>query len=149
MTRINLVPPSELSRLHLIAEYRELPRIFGLADKAMKRGEKPDDKRNPQAYALGSGHCRFFYPRLRFLQIRQYQLIREMLTRGMNPLFTDVPGPETFGHDHVWWKNYEPTPEALALNRARILERTPHAARLPTARVPDAWRREAAGVDHP
>jgi len=30
MTRINCAPKKELSDKHLAAEYRELPRIFGL-----------------------------------------------------------------------------------------------------------------------
>lgn len=31
MTRINRIPVEELSRQHLVAEYRELPRVFALA----------------------------------------------------------------------------------------------------------------------
>lgn len=60
MTRINCIPPRELSREHLIAEYRELPRIFALVRAAIARGESPDDPRNPTSYTLGAGHVRFF-----------------------------------------------------------------------------------------
>ena len=35
MTRINLLPPSQLADQHLIAEWRELPRIFGLVKKKL------------------------------------------------------------------------------------------------------------------
>jgi deoxyribonuclease V len=35
MTRINLLPPSELADQHLLAEWRELPRIFGLVKKKL------------------------------------------------------------------------------------------------------------------
>lgn len=38
MTRINLVDPSTLHTKHLIAEYRELPRVFALAEAAAFRG---------------------------------------------------------------------------------------------------------------
>lgn len=122
MTRINLVPPSELSRQHLIAEYRELPRIFGLVRKAIERGELPNDKRNPTAYTLGTGHCRFFYSRLRFLHIRQYSLIEEMFKRGYNVTHKDVVGMDEFLAG--WANDYVPTEEALAINRARIKERS-------------------------
>lgn len=33
MTRINVVPVTELTDKHLLAEYRELPRIFGASKK--------------------------------------------------------------------------------------------------------------------
>lgn len=126
MTRINLVPPSELSRQHLIAEYRELPRIFGLVRKAIERGEKPDDKRNPKAYTLGTGHCRFFYNKLHFIQMRQYAVISEMVKRGYDPKYRTVD----FLNDirDPWKKKYIPTEEALAINRARIKERSNVAA---------------------
>ena len=34
MTRINCVPVEELHQKHLVAEYRELPRVFRLAEAA-------------------------------------------------------------------------------------------------------------------
>ena len=66
MTRINVVPPAELCNKHLLAEYRELPRVFGLA--------KPVDDA-PSAYVLGKGHVRFFYDKLGYLAKRQRQII--------------------------------------------------------------------------
>ena len=39
MTRINLVPPKELTDQHLMREYQELPRIVGLVRKAIHRGK--------------------------------------------------------------------------------------------------------------
>lgn len=122
MTRINVVPPSELTREHLIAEYRELPRVFGLIRDAVSRGEAPDDLRNPRLYTLGKGHVRFFYDKLAFLWHRHTNLVIEMGKRGYSPMYKFVPG-------FVWdipedrWNNYEPTAEALAINRARIAER--------------------------
>jgi deoxyribonuclease (pyrimidine dimer) len=53
MTRINVVPPRELTRQHLIAEYRELPRVFGLVKKAAARGERPSLNRARIALRLG------------------------------------------------------------------------------------------------
>lgn len=55
MTRINLVPPEELSRQHLVAEYRELPRIFALVRAAQGKGLKPANIKAPAVYVLGRG----------------------------------------------------------------------------------------------
>ncbi len=123
MTRINLVPPAELSDKHLGAEYRELPRIFGLVRKAIQRGEKPTDARNPKDYVLGTGHVRFFYPRLGFLYVRHLQLIEECKRRGRHVSF-DNPTELLVGIPPEWHGVYRPTAEALAINRQRIKERS-------------------------
>lgn len=122
MTRINVVPPQELTDLHLLAEYRELPRVFGLAHAAYQRGEQPDDPRNPREYTLGPGHVRFFYPRLRYLRDRFHALVAEMISRGFRPAYTDVPVHYVL-MPPAWVQNYEPTELALNINRARIEER--------------------------
>ena len=121
MTRINLVPPSELSDKHLGAEYRELPRVFGLVRDAIARGERPDDPRNPKTYVLGPGHVRFFYNKCRFLHTRYMRITEECRRRGR---IVNYSLPPSSGIDDEWWGNYEPTPEALALNRQRIKERS-------------------------
>ena len=122
MTRINVVPPAELTDLHLLAEYRELPRIFRMAYAAYKRGELPDDPRNPTEYTLGRGHVRFFYSRLRYLRDRFHAIVEEMLSRGFNPAHRDVPVFYVL-MPPAWVQPYEPTDLALNINRARIEER--------------------------
>lgn len=115
MTRINVVPPEELCRQHLVAEYRELPRVFSLARKAGCRAPSSSH------YTLGAGHVRFFYDKLGWLLERQKALIAEMQRRGYAPQHTE---PERLVEGlplGVW----EPTPEAIAINRARIAERMP------------------------
>ena len=83
MTRINCVPVQELSGPHLVAEYRELPRVFALARKAAARGVV-----EPTAcYTLGKGHLLFFYTRLGYLVRRHAELIAEMKRRGYKPAF--------------------------------------------------------------
>lgn len=123
MTRINCVPPTELTVKHLVAEYRELPRVFGLVRLAVARGEAPDDPRNPLAYTLGKGHIRFFYCRLGYLTRRQQALVAEMQRRGYQPSFTET-AQLLAGLPPEWCADWEPTAEALALNRARIAERS-------------------------
>lgn len=127
MTRINCIPPHELSGPHLVAEYRELPRIFTLVRAAIARGEKPCDPRNPPGYRLGAGHVRFFYPRLGYLARRQAALIAEMLARGYAPGFTET-AHLLEGIPAEWCGDWQPDPEAMALNRARIAERLAKAA---------------------
>jgi hypothetical protein len=128
MTRINVVPVEELSQQHLVAEYRELPRIFNLVRAAIVRGESPCDKRNPLAYTLGTGHCRFFYSKLGWLKERQRALVGEMWRRGYKPSFTDVEGLLS-GIPEPWCCDWTPDTTAMEINRARISERS--GARLP------------------
>lgn len=118
MTRINCVPVGELSAKHLVAEYRELPRIYALAVKAYERGESP--AQHGEHYTLGAGHVRFFYSRLGYVTKRHGQLIREMRKRRYNPSHVTVNAPEL---PPTWYRNWTPTPEALAINRERIKQR--------------------------
>lgn len=132
MTRINCVPVESLCDQHLLAEYRELPRVFGLVTAAVKRGERPDDPRNPKTYTLGSGHVRFFYPRLFWLNVRQDQIVTEMFWRGFKPQFTDSLWSqfnEAIPFKTGWWGVWVPSEADIALNQARINERLPAKAR--------------------
>jgi deoxyribonuclease (pyrimidine dimer) len=109
VTRINCVPVTLLTGPHLVAEYRELPRVYALAWEALDRGENPCD--HPDEYVLGPGHVRFFYSRLRYVRSRQVQLITEMQRRGYQPKFTKphdiAPWPRG------WRRGWEPPQTAL------------------------------------
>lgn len=122
MTRINCVPVEELTDKHLGAEYRELPRLFGQIQKAIERGESPDDPRNPKEYKLGKGHTRFFYNKVSWLTKRYLQLVQECIKRGR---VVNYPNPPDLLNTITpeWWQTWEPTPEAMELNRQRIKER--------------------------
>lgn len=122
MTRINCIPPAQLSGPHLVAEYRELPRVFALARAAISRGERPDDPRNPKDYTLGTGHVRFFYGRLGYLAKRQASLVAEMKSRGYDPKFTQTD-ELLDGIPEEWRSDWTPTQQAVAINRKRIEER--------------------------
>lgn len=116
MTRINVVPVSELCDKHLLAEYRELPRVFTCARQPLP-GEK-----FPTAYTLGAGHMKFFYDKLAFLYRRAKALYKEGRARGFNLNYHPAGLFKPFAYNGVW-NDWEPTPEALELNRARIAER--------------------------
>lgn len=116
MTRINCIPVVGLHDKHLLAEYRELPRVFKLA--------RPCNDA-PVQYTLGAGHVKFFYDKLRFLYNRQHDIVIEMKRRGFKPTFN----PEDL-HKRFYspaqlplWNSWVPTQKDMALNRARISER--------------------------
>ena len=133
MTRINCIPVSELTDKHLLAEYRELPRISQLSwDWAMKNKlitDKLDSytvyhevfiKTNlPQTYRLGTGHVKFFYDKGEYLKRRfEDEIVPEMQRRGFKTNFTKYrTHPDRFNRD---WK---PDEDAMELNRQRIKER--------------------------
>lgn len=119
MTRINCVPVNELTDKHLGAEYRELPRVFGLAYAAYKRGEDPS--KYPQEYLLGPGHVKFFYTRLWWLECRFLELVAECHKRGRKTTYTGIPVMPRMPQS--WWRDWKPDDAALALNRARIRAR--------------------------
>lgn len=123
MTRINLVPPKELSDRHLVAEYHELPRIFGLVKKAIAAGKDPEAYRQEfKNYTMGTGHVKFFYGRLKFIADRQISLIEEMLARKMRPSYGEF---ETIirGIPKEWFGDWKPDEKALEISRKRIAER--------------------------
>ena len=76
MTRINLIAPKELSDQHLLAEIRELPRIFKLVEKyGIQKSKIPNE------FTLGKGHVNFFRDKLFFLLNRYNQLYIEAKSR--------------------------------------------------------------------
>jgi len=131
MTRINVVPVTELTDKHLLAEYRELPRVFRAAQKWHRKGGNVDDL--PDTYRLGTGHVKFFYCRLQFCYLRQRDLYAECRRRGFNvtlkpnrkQLMGNVPS--------CLQRDYTPTREALRINRERIATRLDEAAQRRTA----------------
>lgn len=123
MTRINVVPVQSLTRAHLVAEYRELPRTFALAHKA-SISSRPWTNNQPKQYTLGTGHILFFYDKLGFLAKRHLELIQEMIRRGYEPKFLDCLKEQW--QDKIpagYWKDYVPTKDAIQINQERIDKR--------------------------
>lgn len=122
MTRINLVDPASLCDKHLGAEYRELPRVFGLVRAASVRGEHPADLRNPTEFRLGAGHVRFFYSRLGWVVERYMLLVQECHRRGR---IVNFASPDIAGIPAEWFGYWQPTERDIALSKARIESRMP------------------------
>lgn len=118
MTRINCIDPDLLSDKHLIAEYRELPRIFNLIRKAQERG----DTKTLPTYRLGQGHVRFFYDKALFLKNRQQSLINECLKRGFNIQYTDT-STLLNGIDQDRQNDWVPLDDSKQINIDRINDR--------------------------
>lgn len=114
MTRINVVPVTELENKHLLAEYRELPRVLKLCRKL-------DNKERVKDYVLGPGHVKFFYDKILFLKKRQDSIIDELLSRGFNLNFTNTEDFTKVPKD--FYNDWEPTENSIQLNRQRIKER--------------------------
>ena len=75
----------------------------------------------PSQYKLGTGHVKFFFNKMKFLQTRFEQLVNEMNRRGYTTNYTDssifIP------HNKEFYGDYIPTIEAMSINRERIQER--------------------------
>jgi deoxyribonuclease (pyrimidine dimer) len=124
MTRINVVRPSHLHDKHLLAEYRELPRVFSLVRAAQLKGKGPADLGLPTAYCLGQGHVKFFYDKLAYLLCRQKMLISELEFRGFSPNFTQ-PEALALGLRRHWMNDWAPSADDQLINCMRIVERMP------------------------
>lgn len=111
MTRINVIPVSELSDQHLIAEYHELPRV-------LKQNINTADA--PEKYCLGKGHMKWAKRYSWFTWKRFIDLIIEMKYRGFKVNW-DTDDLLELNADKQ--KDYHPTPEDIELNRGRIREK--------------------------
>lgn len=117
MTRINCIPVSELCDKHLIAEYRELPRVFKLARQSYLM------EKIPQSYTLGTGHVKFFYDKLLFLYNRQHDITNEMLKRNFKPQFNADTLIVWKNTKEKLWGDWHPSEVDMAINRERISQR--------------------------
>lgn len=126
MTRINVVEPSELTNKHLMGELHEITRIYGLVRKAQDRKINKynfkDKIKQPNCYTLGAGHVYFFYDKLGFITERYYALNREAIERNFKVKPIDKEQLVS-GIQEWWFGDYQPTQEAIEINRKRISER--------------------------
>lgn len=122
MTRINLVHPSYLTNKHLMAEYRELPRIFTSVRKLISENKTPNDVNISPTYILGTGHNKFFYNKISFLINRYKKLYIELKNRGYNlddKIYNSII-KDAENIPKIWSESYAPTPEEIYLNMARL-----------------------------
>tara|TARA_R100000152_G_C6732067_1_gene156621 strand:- start:328 stop:738 length:411 start_codon:yes stop_codon:yes gene_type:complete len=122
MTRINIIPTSELADQHLVAEYRELFMVGSALQRTLKSKNAAKTLNSlPEKYTLNTGHVKFFYNKGKYLHKRYKELIAEMKARGMNP------DPERKFKREQWpdilYNDWTPSPEEQLIVRQRIQER--------------------------
>jgi deoxyribonuclease (pyrimidine dimer) len=140
MTRINLVPPEELTDQHLFAEFREIkmiPWALARSIQAAFRGYSYAYPRHeamnlacahvirsiPPEFTLNKGHVKFFYDKGKYLRER-YELIKaELDRRGVNYDKSSDFDPEGIMLAGLWSGSYNPTEQALKIIRTRINEK--------------------------
>lgn len=122
MTRINTINPRCLLDSHLIAEWRELPRI---PNTIISGKAKIDFKKIPDKFCLGIGHAIFFYNKLTFLEKRHAAICKEMDKRGIKrdpTIRVDLSRlPDVYRV--ALCNDYQPTIEDQLLSIDRICER--------------------------
>lgn len=87
MTRINAnIPPKELTRMHLVAELREITMVPASLKRSLHSKSINEVLRYiPSQFTLNTGHVKFFYDKLHFLKDRFDALCEEMRIRGYQP----------------------------------------------------------------
>jgi len=127
MTRINVVPVEVLSDKHLMAEYRELPRIFTSVHKLQAQNiMNPITIGIPKNYCLGTGHMKFFYNKIGWLLTRYEQLYSELVKRKFNldnEMYSSIVKNARMLR-RIYFRPYEPSPEDIYLNMARLCKRS-------------------------
>lgn len=131
MTIINCVPVETLTDEHLLAEYKEITRPFNKMVRRIDLHGEDHAISNiiiPDRYVLGSGHEAFFFDKLEWLFKRYFIVYDELLDRGFNldsPKFFSITRDIKTRLSHTkYWCDWNPTPEDMYLNMARLVKRT-------------------------
>lgn len=122
MTRINLLPPTELTDQHLVAEYREMTMVPASLNRTLKSKNGLDQSRINSKYTLNTGHVYFFYDKGKYLKERYDSLVTEMKLRGMNPDPNRIFPTQIF-EDNDLYGDWEPSIDEIDINLKRIEER--------------------------
>lgn len=120
MTRINSnLPPSELKRAHLIAEYREITMVPAALRRSLRTKSKTDILKSiPKQFTLNAGHVKFFYNKQGFLIKRFNAIVSEMKNRGYK--YTLNRADAFLGFDDDFNGNWSSTETDDNLVRERI-----------------------------
>lgn len=120
MTRINVgVHPFELCDQHLIAEYRELPRLWNFQAKSLP----------PPQFKLGPGHVLWCAQYQGMLADRYVALVAEMRARGFAVSYPEPPAGKLNGR--------RPQDNDIRYARTIVLERINEKHK--TMKTPPRW----------
>lgn len=141
MTRINCsIPPKNLTDQHLIAELKELPRIFTAVNKRIEKGISFNDI--PSEFTLGTGHCKFFYNKLKFLHIRFITLTTEYKIRFEKDWQFGIDLKDV---NHLY-NDYIPTTESWDKLTDRIITRITESSQIPRYYRKDIEKSDAVRI---
>ena len=122
MTRINIIPVSELHDQHLIAEYREITMVPAALKRTLNSKVGLLKEKISKHFTLNSGHVYFFYDKGLYLDKRYTEIVNEMKSRVFNPDSTRVFPIQIF-KDNNLYNDWTPMIEEQKLIRQRIQER--------------------------
>ena len=122
MTRINIIPVSELYDQHLIAEYREITMIPASLNKTLKSKAGLNKSKISKQYTLNTRHVYFFYNKGKYLDKRYKEIIKEMKARGFKPDSKRKFPKEIFINNNLY-NDWIPTIEDYKIIRKRILSK--------------------------
>jgi deoxyribonuclease (pyrimidine dimer) len=122
MTRINIIPVSELYDQHLIAEYREITMVPASLNRTLKSKAGLNKSKISKQYTLNTGHVYFFYNKGEYLDKRYKEIIKEMKARGFKPDSKRKFPKEIFINNDLY-NDWIPTIEDYKIIRKRILSK--------------------------
>lgn len=129
MTRINAgVEPSELKRMHLVAEWREITMVPASLKRSLKTKTPHEvlEKISPH-FTLNKGHVSFFYDKMNYLKRRMKRIAEEMNRRGY---LVDYNRFSAFdGIDKMFFNEWNETEKARNIVLERInfrISQKPH-----------------------
>jgi deoxyribonuclease (pyrimidine dimer) len=117
--RINCIPVKSLADQHLLAEWVETLMLKPYIVRSINSVKGIDLPAPSERYILGTGHAKFFYDKLKYVQKRYYEIEQELLRRGYkaNPTLDFSGLPEELFND------WTPNREDQILNINRIISR--------------------------
>ena len=121
MTRINIIPVSELTDQHLIAEYREITMIPAALTRTLNSKSGFIKKKIPDRFTLNTGHVYFFYDKGLYLYNRYDNIVEEMILRGFNPDLKRIFPKDIFPFE--LFNDWIPTIKEQEIVRSRIKEK--------------------------
>ena len=121
MTRINIIPVSELTDQHLIAEYREITMIPAALTRTLNSKSGFIKKKIPDRFTLNTGHVYFFYDKGLYLYNRYDNIVEEMILRGFNPDLKRIFPKDIFPFE--LFNDWIPTIQEQEIVRSRIKEK--------------------------
>lgn len=125
MTRINLVKPEILTKIHLVAEYKELTQVIYPMTRTASKGSLHTVK-IPEKFCLNGGHVKFFYDKGFYLERRFRALYDEMKIRGMkldNENYNTRLQKIQNSFPKQWYNDWKPDQDAYDIIIERIITR--------------------------